>query len=91
MKNELDEDDPAAKSLIFNSNLINKSKIHRWLAKFFLFYNRYNLLGNVKDENNAAAAAAPPAGKIYPKIIYASRTHSQLTQVIRELKMTQYK
>jgi hypothetical protein len=27
----------------------------------------------------------------YPKIIYSSRTHSQLSQVVKELKMTQYK
>jgi regulator of telomere elongation helicase 1 len=35
------------------------------------------------DQNGLRAA--------YPKIIYASRTHSQLTQVVRELKMSHYK
>uniref|UniRef100_G1RGJ8 Regulator of telomere elongation helicase 1 n=1 Tax=Nomascus leucogenys TaxID=61853 RepID=G1RGJ8_NOMLE len=40
---------------------------------------------------NAAAAAGDPIGDPSSQIIYASRTHSQLTQVINELRNTSYR
>ena len=36
-------------------------------------------------------SSTPGCGEGAPKIIYASRTHSQLSQVIRELKNTSYR
>lgn len=52
-----------------------------------------------KLKNDLEAAAGPsemaPANPAFgwatPKIIYASRTHTQLTQVMQELKRTSYK
>ena len=35
--------------------------------------------------------AAAPAGTGKPPIIYLSRTHAQLQQVVRELKTSQYR
>lgn len=37
-----------------------------------------------------SVASSPPAGASY-KIVYCSRTHAQLTQVIRELKRSEYR
>lgn len=41
--------------------------------------------------SSTAAAAATTTPRKVPTIIYASRTHSQLKQVIRELKSTRYR
>ena len=44
------------------------------------------------DTMKAGLAAAQLAGDVQqPPLIYSSRTHSQLTQVIRELRRTSYK
>jgi len=44
------------------------------------------------DTMKAGMAAAQLSGEIrQPPLIYSSRTHSQLTQVIRELRRTSYK
>lgn len=45
---------------------------------------------NVSASASSAAAAAPKAPKP-TKIYFASRTHSQLTQLVRELKATSYR
>lgn len=48
-----------------------------------------NMDSQVFDELNAACGASGAAWGV-PKIIYASRTHSQLTQVMAEMKRTTY-
>jgi regulator of telomere elongation helicase 1 len=48
---------------------------------------------NLTKLYKAGVTTAEPVNSdhgIYPKIIYASRTHSQLTQVVKELKMSSY-
>ncbi|KAH8281240.1 hypothetical protein KR018_001377 [Drosophila ironensis] len=51
-------------------------------------------LGAEKDADNPMSDLAKVVGKTnnwgVPKVIYASRTHSQLTQAMRELKRTAY-
>jgi regulator of telomere elongation helicase 1 len=46
---------------------------------------------NTPDGQNNSQDAPPPPPQSIPKIYYASRTHSQLQQVIRELNKTAYK
>lgn len=46
--------------------------------------------GSGQGGNTAATVDNHPAKKT-PVIIYASRTHSQLSQVVRELKNTRYR
>lgn len=45
---------------------------------------------NGLDDDDADAAAALAAAWAVPKVIYASRTHSQLTQAMQELKRSSY-
>lgn len=42
-------------------------------------------------ENSSILNASKPASKRVPTIIYASRTHSQISQVVRELANTRYR
>jgi hypothetical protein len=46
--------------------------------------------GQAAGQSNPAAAAAAAPGAL-PLIVYASRTHSQLAQVVRELRATRYR
>lgn len=43
------------------------------------------------DSSAAAASAAPPKPPRIPKVFFASRTHSQLSQLVSELKSTAYR
>lgn len=50
--------------------------------------------GTSASASSSGAGAAPfgtPGVKARPKIIYASRTHSQLAKVVKELKHSQYR
>lgn len=46
--------------------------------------NKDDIMGQLEDASGDSSNLA------VPKVIYASRTHSQLTQVMQELKRTQY-
>lgn len=57
--------------------------------------NRKNLTNHLVDTINQAANGSGPSGNVaallgVPKIIYASRTHSQISQAMGELKRTSY-
>ena len=47
-------------------------------------------IANKAGDHTLLLNASQPNTKLKPKIIYASRTHSQLAQVIKELKSTSY-
>eukprot|EP00026_Physarum_polycephalum_P000577 Phypoly_transcript_00578.p1 GENE.Phypoly_transcript_00578~~Phypoly_transcript_00578.p1 ORF type:complete len:1233 (-),score=182.25 Phypoly_transcript_00578:64-3762(-) len=52
------------------------------------------VVGQDSSQMNPFPSGSPPPPQdmmMIPKIIYSSRTHSQLTQVVRELKRTSYK
>ena len=89
IQNEFDSDNAVNETASNLASFVKKSKhICRIILKFrieklTIFFN-YLAGVSSSDTNEVKKRSA------YPKIIYASRTHSQLTQVVKELKMTQY-
>ncbi|WKY14618.1 hypothetical protein Q1695_000279 [Nippostrongylus brasiliensis] len=57
-----------------------------WLQK-----QKMNIQLSFADAAKHSSGSAPPLSSFLPRIYYCSRTHSQLSQVVRELNRTMYK
>ncbi|VDL72183.1 unnamed protein product [Nippostrongylus brasiliensis] len=57
-----------------------------WLQK-----QKMNIQLSFADAAKHSSGSAPPLSSFLPRIYYCSRTHSQLSQVVRELNRTTYK
>ncbi|KAK6060587.1 DNA repair helicase [Cooperia oncophora] len=57
-----------------------------WLKK-----QKSMIQGTFEDASQIASGYAPLPSTLFPRIYYCSRTHSQLSQVVRELNRTMYK